>query len=247
MTSNSFLKEHPLNSLSSHHTLSAAEFAVSIEALEITSAVFDCDGTLWSLDSGSAFMEWSIQTGLISSELVDWLNDRYRRYGSGELNEFTICGDMVKVYQGLQEADVRDAAARFFPAVVEPSIFPDLLRTVRLLQERGVEIWAVSSTNQWVVEEGVKRFGIPADRVLAARVGVDRGILSDRIIEVPTDEDKVKALKRKGVEHPGAVFGNSIHDAAMLAIASHPFPVNPSRGLEEKSVAMGWRVFFPTA
>ena len=31
-----------------------------------------------------------------------------------------------------------------------------------------------------------------------------------------------------GVTAPDAVFGNSVHDAAMLAIARRAFPVNPT-------------------
>src|SRR5579872_1404736 len=34
-------------------------------------AVFDCDGTLWSGDSGYGFMEWSIEQGLVSRETSD--------------------------------------------------------------------------------------------------------------------------------------------------------------------------------
>jgi len=43
------------------------------------------------------------------------------------------------------------------------------------------------------------------------------------------------------------VFGNSIHDAAMLGIARHAFPVNPTPGLLACSSAEGWAVYFPAA
>ena len=38
---------------------------------------------------------------------------------------------------------------------------------VAALDRAGVELWAVSSTNKWVVVEGVRQFGIPESRVLA--------------------------------------------------------------------------------
>ena len=236
--------------------LSASEFSSSINELEPASgqlsAVFDCDGTLWSVDSGSGFMRWSIECGLLSRDAVDWLDERYRKYLRGEVDELQICGEMVQVYQGLRDAELRQAAAEFFAKRIAHTIFPDLQRAVEALQLRGAEIWAVSSTNHWVVEEGVKLFGIPAARVLSARVQVEDGVVTDRLIDVPTDEGKVTALVNAGVHlagvrRPDAVFGNSIHDAAMLAIAHSPFPINPSPALVERSAEQNWRVFFPKA
>jgi phosphoserine phosphatase len=220
-------------------------FARSVAELAPRITVFDCDGTLWAPDSGSAFMHWSIRTGLLSREATEWLNQRYALYLAGEVGELAICGEMVQVYEGLREADLRAAVAEFFPAEIAPSIFPDMERVVGSLVEQGVEIWAVSSTNKWVVEEGVRRFGIPAERVLAACVAVEAGVVTRRVLDVPTDQGKVDSLGRRGVTAPDAVFGNSIHDAAMLAIARQAYPVNPSPALAARSAERGWPVFFP--
>jgi phosphoserine phosphatase len=190
-------------------------------------------------------LHWSIKTGLLAPDAVAWLNERYRRYLAGEVNELVICGEMVQVYEGLRESDVRSSIAEFFPQEIEAGIFPELRRVVTSLQASGTEIWAVSSTNDWVVEEGVKRFGIAPDHVLAARVAIVDGIITDRLLDVPTDEGKVAALARVGVTGPCVVFGNSIHDAAMLAIARRAFPINPSPGLLEHAGGRGWPVFFP--
>lgn len=208
-------------------------------------AVFDCDGTLWSGDSGSAFMDWSIETGLIHADAIAWLNERYRLYRAAAIDEATICGEMVQVYQGLQETDLRAAISDFFPIRIAPGIFPEMMRAVHRLQRRGVKLWAVSSTNDWVVEEGLKSFGIPPTHVLAARVEVVAGQVTNRIIDVPTGEAKVTALARVGVIRPDAVFGNSIHDAAMLAIARRPYPINPSQALLEHSAKLGWVIYQP--
>ena len=70
---------------------------------------------------------------------------------------------------------------------------------------------------------------------------------SSGLIEVPTDEDKVTALRRVGVTVPDAVFGNSIHDAAMLAIARRAFPITPSPALAERSLQEGWPVYYPVS
>jgi phosphoserine phosphatase len=227
--------------------LATPELFATVDALAPRIAVFDCDGTLWGGDAGSSFMDWSMRTGLLSSEKTAWLRDRYALYRQGKVTEAAICGEMVQVYAGLTLEQMRTAAATFFREHTEPHIFPELRELVARLQARGTEIWAVSSTNDWVIEEGAHRFGIAPERVLAARVLIADGTVTDQLVDVPTDEAKVTALRRAGVTAPDAVFGNSVHDAAMLAIARQAFPVNPSPALAERSAAEGWPVFWPAA
>ncbi len=227
--------------------LSTAEFEASIAELQPKVAVFDCDGTLWSGDAGSSFMRWTMQNGILSSDAVEWMEERYRSYHAGSVSELIICGEMVQVYRGLRESDLRDAAKEFFGEKIESNLFPELARVISDLQAMNVDIWAVSSTNDWVIEEGVKRFGLHPERVLAARVAVEDGIVTDRLLDVPTDEGKVASLARVGITKPDCVFGNSVHDAAMLKIARRAFPVNPSPALMERSAEEGWAIYFPAS
>jgi len=227
--------------------LTTEEFHVAVHALNAKIAVFDCDGTLWSGDAGSGFMTWTLETGLVSRESADWIDARYRAYHRNEVSEIAICGEMVQLYQGLREDELLRAARDFFAQKIERRIFPEMLELVRDLRANGTDIWVVSSTNDWVIEEGVRRFGIPADRVLAARVEVKNGIVTDVLTDVPTDEGKVASLSRVGITAPDAVFGNSIHDAAMLAITRSPFAVNPTPALVERSAQESWPVYYPAS
>jgi len=235
------------------NVLTPAEFHQAVLDLSPAIAVFDCDGTLWSGDAGSGFMHWSVETGLVSRDTADWIDAKYRGYLRSEVSELDICGQMVQMYQGLREEEMRAAARVFFQTRIEKNIFPEMLALVDELRNRNVEIWAVSSTNDWVIEEGVQRFGIPASRVLAARVQITAGIVTDTLLDVPTDEGKATSLARAGITRPDVVFGNSIHDAAMLAIArsqkgtSGAFPVNPSPALLERSTQEAWPVFYPAS
>jgi phosphoserine phosphatase len=226
---------------------STEEFFSAVHSLVPEIAVFDCDGTLWSGDAGSSFMMWSIETGLVSREAADLIDARYRAYHRNEVSEIAICGEMVQLYQGLREDELRRAAREFFATRIEKNIFPEMLKLVKELRSRGADIWAVSSTNDWVIEEGVKHFGIPPERVLCARAEARGGIITDTLLDVPTDEGKVASLNRAGITHPDAVFGNSIHDAAMLGISRRAFPVNPTTGLLEISSQAGWTVYYPAS
>jgi phosphoserine phosphatase len=210
-------------------------------------AVFDCDGTLWDGDAGLGFMTWSMEAGLLSRDATSWIDERHRLYRQGEVSEVQICGEMVQVYAGLREEELRRAAARFFATHIEAQIFPEMRTLVSDLQRAGAEIYAVSSTNNWVIEEGVRHFGIGPEHVMAACVRVHDGLITSDLIDTPTDEGKAEALRRAGIAHPDEVFGNSIHDAAMLAIAARPFPVNPTPALAEIAAQHGWAVFYPDA
>lgn len=208
-------------------------------------AIFDCDGTLWGGDSGNGFMVWTIDQGLVSRSTSDWMDTRYRAYVAGSVSELQICGEMVQMYAGLHEQELRSAAARYFNEFVRPRIFTEIAALVSTLHKAGVELWAVSSTNKWVISEGVRDFGIPEERVLAAEVKVANEIITSEIVDVPTGPAKAAALRRVGLPRPDAVFGNSLHDLAMLEIAVHPYPVNPSLGLLEECAKRGWGYFRP--
>jgi phosphoserine phosphatase len=210
-------------------------------------AVFDCDGTLWDGDSGYGFMVWSIEQGLVSRSTSDWIDTRYRAYLARTASEEQICGEVVQMYAGLRDEELRAAAKRYVAEFVEHRVFDEMAALVGALGRNGTEIWAVSSTNKWVIAEGVRAFGIPEERVLAVEARVASGLITSELLDVPTGPGKAASLQRAGLPHPDAVFGNSIHDLAMLEIARHPFPVNPSPALLKAAGSRGWGYFRPRA
>lgn len=207
-------------------------------------AVFDCDGTLWSGDAGADFFDWELEQNLIPVHLVPPLRQRYSEYKAGNVDEATMCGEMVTMHSGLSESQLEAAAERFFREVVETRIFPEMQALTRQLAEAGCELWAVSSTNEWVVRAGTRRFGIPDDHVLAACVHIENACASDRLKRVPTDEGKATAI-REVIGRIDAAFGNSMHDAAMLDIAPRAFAINPNPDLEQLARERGWTIYHP--
>jgi phosphoserine phosphatase len=222
------------------------EFLDSVLRLAPRVAAIDCDGTLWSGDAGERFFDWELREGgLVADALVRPLRERYAAYKRGEVDEATICGEMVTMHKGISELKMMDASARFFDQFFVGQIFPEMRELVRRLQENGCEVWAVSSTNEWVIRAGMNHFGIPESRILAAKVEVDGGIATDRLIRLPSGAGKPQALREvvgKGID---AAFGNSRWDTEMLAMAKHSFAVNPNPDLEAVARKFGWQIYFP--
>lgn len=229
------------------HRWTAREFEQLVLDSEPKVAVFDCDGTIWGGDSGSAFLAWSLEQGLVSRSTSDWIDTRYRAYLTGKVSELEICGEIVQIYAGLRDQELRAAAAEFVQQFVQPHVFPEIASLIATLRKAGIELWAVSSTNRWVVAEGVRPLGIPEEHVLAVEARIVDGVITSEIVSVPTGDGKAHALRQAGLPAPDAVFGNSIHDLAMLEIARHAFPVNPSPALLQAAAKHGWGYFRPDA
>ncbi len=222
------------------------EFLDSILRLGLRVAAFDCDGTLWAGDAGERFFDWELREGsIVSGSLVRPLRERYAAYKRGEVEETTMCGEMVTMHRGISERKMMDAAVRFFDQFFVPQIFPEMRELVRRLQESGCEVWAVSSSNEWVIRAGMKHFGIAESRILAAKVELDDGIVTDRLIRVPSGPGKPQALREAVKKEIDAAFGNSRWDTEMLAMAKYSFAVNPNPDLESTARENGWRIYFP--
>jgi phosphoserine phosphatase len=201
---------------------------------------------LWSGDSGADFFYWQIDRGMFPQGVAERAAARYADYKQGKVDETQMCGEMVTINAGNSVQALEEAAEEFFSSIVEKRIFPEMLRLTRELESISCEVWAVSSTNDWVVREGVKRFGIPGRRVLAANVHIEDGKITDRLIRVPSGAGKATAITEVVKKQVDACFGNSIHDAAMLEVARHAFAVNPNPDLEEIAQEKGWQIYWPS-
>jgi HAD superfamily phosphoserine phosphatase-like hydrolase len=223
----------------------AAEFVESVLRRQPTLAVFDCDGTLWAGDAGERFFDWELKRGLVTDDVVRRIRAQYADYRSGNVSEDDMCGAMVTLHRGLKESAVQAAAKEFFDENFAVQIFPEMRELISRLKKAGCDVWAVSSTNEWVIQAAMTHFTIPANRILAAAVEVENGFVTDRLVRVPSGEGKPRAIREIIRRDPDTAFGNSRWDAAMLRISKYAFAVNPNPDLEETARAQGWTVYFP--
>jgi phosphoserine phosphatase len=220
-------------------------FLDSVLSLHPRIAAFDCDGTLWSGDVGEDFFEWELQENLVSGEIARSMRARFTDYKAGNVEQEAMCGEMATMHRGLAESTVLQAATRFFDQFYPAKIFPEMRELVSRLQAGGCEVWAVSSSNAWLIQAGMRHFEIPNHRILAASVEIENGIVTDRLIRTPSGPGKTKALREVAGKDPDAAFGNSRWDADMLAASRHPFAINPNPDLEATARQHGWTIYFP--
>jgi phosphoserine phosphatase len=225
--------------------IKASEFVELVLSLNPQIATLDCDGTLWLGDAGERFFDWELREKLVSDKVIHWARSRYAEYKGGKVPEEVICGEMVTMHQGLKASDVQRAAIRFFDEKFVDEIFPEMRELVRRLQESGCEVWAVSSTNEWVIQAAMRHFGIAKNRILAASTEVKDGVITDRLIRVPSGPGKPQAIREMLRGIPDVAFGNSIWDVEMLKMAKHPVAVNPTQELLQIAGHENWKIYRP--
>jgi HAD superfamily phosphoserine phosphatase-like hydrolase len=221
------------------------QFIEHVVGLRPRVAAFDCDGTLWAGDAGETFFDWEIKQSLVTAEVAHSLRARYALYKAGQVAEEDMCGEMVTMHAGMSEATMMQAASEFMTDSFPGRVFPEMRELVQRLQQDGCEIWAVSSSNEWVIRAGMKQFGIGDGRILAAKVELDGDRITSRLVRVPSGPGKPRALREVAAKEIDAAFGNSRWDADMLAMARHGYAVNPNPDLEAAARERGWTVYFP--
>ena len=125
---------------------------------------------------------------------------RYVEYKAGKVSEDDMCGEMVTMHKGLTEAAMMKAATDFMAHAFPGRIFSEMQELVGRLHESGCEIWAVSSSNEWVIRAGMKAFGIAEDRILAAKVEVENGVITDRLVRIPSGPGQAESTARSRQE-----------------------------------------------
>lgn len=226
--------------------VSFAEASHRIFELHPQVAAFDCDGTLWSIDSGLGFLDFELERQLIEPTTAATARARLRAYHGGQIDEDTFNGYLAALHAGLRVSDIEAAAREYVRQQLPPVMFHQMTELLEQLLRTGCQVWLVSSTNQWVIEAAASLIGVPAQRVLATAAVVIEGVATDRLIRVPNDSGKRLALEAVLTRPPDLAFGNSRWDAQMLDFARQAFAVHPTPELTGIAAAHGWPVLLPT-
>ncbi|HEY9840869.1 MAG: HAD family hydrolase [Candidatus Sericytochromatia bacterium] len=191
-------------------------------------AVFDADDTLWRHDAGEAFLKFLLERNKLVNVPAGF--DVFANYEAlCAQNKWLGYPYASQVMAGMKVADIKALAKEFFTGPFQANIYPGQRSLIQRLQRAGVEVWIVSASPQWLIEQGAPYLGVPADHVVGVRLGEANGLATPHVIPPMTfRQGKVEAITKYIGKTPVLVAGDSITDFEMLKIASRlQLVINP--------------------
>ncbi len=182
-------------------------------------AVFDADGTLWRGDIGEAFFKYQVQNSLIpKAPLIKPWEIYCKAVADGKTAD--AFGWLAQWNEGVQEKDLRQWIQKFMKSSYgNHKIFSPMRELIKKLLKHGFEVWIVSGSMQWVVEEMAACFGMMSKHIIGTAVEVQNGVLTKKLSHfVPYRQAKVKLIKNKIQSIPLLVAGNTYWDKDMMLL-----------------------------
>lgn len=203
----------------------------------------DADGTLWDGDSGALFLRW-----LTDQEV---LPDEVRRQHAALLltDPAAACEYETRCMAGMKEKDVREYASYFMERRWRARVRPEMAALVASLERLGAEVFVLSGSNRWLIEEAASYVRLDRAHVIGMAVRVQHGVLTDQL-DGPRiiGEGKLEAVRRFIGHDPQFAVGSSVDDsplldaatvgAAIISSAGEGRPLEPA--LEARARERGW-------
>jgi HAD superfamily phosphoserine phosphatase-like hydrolase len=185
---------------------------------------FDADGTLWDGESGQLFARWLVDKQVLPGDVMERYDELYAQNVTEAYAWLTSC------MAGLREREVIEYAAYFVDRVWRTHLYPEMAALIAGLERQKTEIWILSASNRWLVEEAARNLGMDRARCIGMAVKVVQGVLTDSFDgPVVNREGKVEAIDAFIGRRPIFAGGNSVHDLPMLhAATAGAMLVNPS-------------------
>lgn len=124
----------------------------------------------------------------------------------------------VQLMTGLSPDEVRHQAQNVIKSFSSqgPCYYPQMKKLVNQLKKAGVDVWIVSASTQWIVEEAVRHVGIDADHVIGMLPKVVNGQIMTQMERVTYREGKAHAIQNMIGRAPDFAAGDSNTDLEML-------------------------------
>jgi HAD superfamily phosphoserine phosphatase-like hydrolase len=204
-------------------------------------ALFDCDGTLWARDSAKEFFYWLIENGMLSAPIAAQAGRFATQFDAG-MSEPKICRQMCRITQGLFADEVELKAKEFFRTRIAPTIYPEVRDFIACLARRGCDIWAISSSPEWLIQTASEYLCIEKAKIIGSKLRVRQGRFTKRLDLLPTGMSKARVAHTLIGRDADIAFGNTIHDRFLLELAHVPVAVNPTIELRLLARTRGWQI-----
>lgn len=213
----------------------------------MTLAIFDLDETLIATDSGSAWIEYLADNGLVDESFTARDAAYMELYNAGELSMEDYMAFSLEPVRGKTRPQLAELMPDFVAQKIVPHIYPQAAPLFAELRQSGHRILIISATVNFVVEAIARHLGV--EDVLAIDIEYDaegritgrtEGVLSFR-------EGKVIRLQQ-WLEQTGEsvqdahFYSDSINDLPLLEFVDQPFATNPHPRLQPIAEQQGWPI-----
>ena len=180
-------------------------------------AAFDADGTLWPHDIGKDFFYYQIRNNLLK---ISDPQVKFDHVLKTEGKKAALLW-LAKIQDGISIGELKHQVKGFLKE--KPfRMFLFQKRLIDWLVTQNVQIFIVSSSLKWVLDEALKEYNISLKNIIGVETKIEKGIITNKpILPAPIHRDKVEAFKnRTNGALPLFVAGNTLADQALLEVAS---------------------------
>ena len=176
-------------------------------------AAFDADGTLWHNDVSYIFFKhYYAQEKSLWKEFYQIQEKSYREA------LFWLATRLEGQRFETFKKDCRELMVHSSPQKIELQE-----KVISFLQKEGVEIFVVTGSIEWIVEEAALSYGIPRSHVLGIKTKVEKGVITSQLDGFLTwEEGKRDSVMEATVgKRPFLCAGNTLGDLELLETATH--------------------------
>lgn len=178
---------------------------------------FDADGTLWKEDVGFGFFNYQM-----SKKWIDDKNLKEKIHHLYQNNPQQSCSLIVQSNNNVPLQQYLSWCQEYFNQV-PLTIFSFQRKIIQFLHNKGVQIYVVSASPEWVVQEAIRHYALPIDHVIGVKTQIEEGLISDKLeYPLPIAAGKVSAfLNQSKHNYPFFASGNTVSDIDLLELATH--------------------------
>ena len=184
-------------------------------------AVWDADGTIWPEDANNILLDYQQNKGI--REFSDLLRPYYELEG----NRHKRCKLFAERQAGLKIEEFR-SHCRSALEINPLHVFPFQRDLINYARQKGMTTLIVTASVKWLVEEAVKLYSLPIDKILGVETKLDKGVITSEIISpAPVAKSKGEVfLKYSRGKSCFLAGGNTSSDLPLLNMAKLPFVVH---------------------
>ncbi len=206
-------------------------------------AIFDVDGTLFSYNTGRAFMIYLYQKRLIT--LSELLSTAAAYYLFRRRTIETMLAREFPFLSRFTVAQMRDLVAAFYAERLGRTMSPRMRQVIGDARRKGMRTLILSASPRILLEPIRRILGI--DDLIGSELGERAGRLTGRYTLWNYGTEKLSQLQAYLAEHrlsPKKLYfySDSISDLPVFSHVTDPVAVNPDRALKGLAQQQGWPI-----